>query len=109
MKELLKVANRLDKLLDEGAQILPHCLRHRELSAAISHAEQQMEDDAQHKRVKPTNNVTRTNLNLALRMVNIQISEGLLDQVVDVVELIERKGDDVSIMDICELQRTWEV
>ena len=52
--------------------------------------------------------VTTTNLDIALRMCNIQIHKSIVDKIIDLVELIEDKGDDVSIKDICELQGSWE-
>lgn len=51
--------------------------------------------------------VTVTNLDIALRMCNIQLDKTLIDQIIDLVELIEDKGDDTSIKDICELQNEW--
>jgi hypothetical protein len=52
--------------------------------------------------------VTTTNLDIALRMCNIQINKSIIDKIIDLVELIEDKGDDASIKDICELQGSWE-
>ena len=52
--------------------------------------------------------VTVKNLDIALRMCNIQIHESIVDKIIDLVELIEDKGDDVSIKDVCELQGGWE-
>lgn len=51
--------------------------------------------------------VTVTNLDIALRMCNIQLDKTLIDRIIDLVELIEDKGDDTSIKDICELQNEW--
>lgn len=56
---------------------------------------------------KPIDRVTVTNLDIALRMCDINIDKKLLDKIIDVVELIEQKGDNVSIKDTCELQRSW--
>ena len=53
-------------------------------------------------------NVTVTNLDIALRMCNIQIAPELLDKIIDLVELIEVKGDDVSIKDVLSLQEEWK-
>jgi DNA-binding XRE family transcriptional regulator len=52
--------------------------------------------------------VTTTNLDIALRMCNIEINKSILDKVIDLVELIEEKGDSVSIQDICKLQESWK-
>jgi hypothetical protein len=51
--------------------------------------------------------VTTTNLDIALRMCNIEINKVIIDKVIDLVELIEEKGDKVTISDICKLQNTW--
>lgn len=52
--------------------------------------------------------VTVTNLDLALRMCNIHINAEVLDMIIDLVELIEEKGDDVTISDICKQQEIWK-
>ncbi len=51
--------------------------------------------------------VTTTNLDIALRMVGYQLDKTLIDRIIDLVELIEDKGDDASIKDICKLQVEW--
>ena len=61
------------------------------------------------KKDKPINKVTTTNLDIALRMCNIQLNKTIIDKVIDLVELIEEKGDDVTIMDVCKLQTGWEL
>lgn len=53
------------------------------------------------------NKVTTTNLDIALRMCGIEINKAILDKTIDLVELIEEKGDDVSISNICKLQAAW--
>jgi len=53
-------------------------------------------------------NVTVTNLDIALRMCKIQIAPEILDRIIDLVELIEVKSDDVSIKDIISLQEEWK-
>jgi len=57
---------------------------------------------------KPIDKVTVTNLDIALRMCKIQLDRELIDKIIDLVELIEDKGDDTSIKDICSLQVEWE-
>jgi hypothetical protein len=57
---------------------------------------------------KPIDKVTTTNLDIALRMCNIQLDKILIDRIIDLVELIENKGDDTSIKDICHLQNEWK-
>ena len=51
--------------------------------------------------------VTTTNLDIAIRMVGYQLDMALIDRIIDLVELIEDKGDDASIKDICKLQSEW--
>lgn len=55
----------------------------------------------------PIDKVTTKNLDIALRMVGIQLDINIIDKVIDLVELIENKGDDVTIKDIISLQQTW--
>jgi len=52
--------------------------------------------------------VTVVNLDLSLRMCNIRFNPNLINKIIDLVELIEEKGDDVSIKDILCLQAQWE-
>ena len=56
---------------------------------------------------RPIDKVTTRNLDIALRMVGIQLDISIIDKVIDLVELIENKGDDVSIKDVVSLQQTW--
>jgi len=53
-------------------------------------------------------NVTVQNLDIALRMCQIQIDKSILDKIIDLVELIEDKADETSIADICKLQEIWK-
>ena len=55
----------------------------------------------------PIDKVTTKNLDIALRMVGIQLDINIIDKIIDLVELIENKGDDVTIKDIVSLQQTW--
>ena len=55
----------------------------------------------------PIDKVTTENLDIALRMVGIQLDVNIIDKVIDLVELIENKGDDVTIKDVVSLQQTW--
>lgn len=52
--------------------------------------------------------VTVTNLDLALRMCDIHLAKSIINKIIDLVELIENKGDNASMKDICELQSIWE-
>ena len=56
----------------------------------------------------PIDKVTIKILDIALRMVGIQLDINIIDKVIDLVELIENKGDDVTIKDIVSLQQTWQ-
>lgn len=57
---------------------------------------------------RPIDRVTTDNLSCALRMVGISIPKTTVDKIIDLVELIEEKGDEVSIRDITELEYQWE-
>ena len=66
--------------------------------------------DAMNKKASeklPIDKVTTKNLDIALRMVGIQLDVNIIDKVIDLVELIENKGDYVTIKDIISLQQTW--
>lgn len=51
--------------------------------------------------------VTVQNLDIALRMCDIHINKVIIDKIIDLVELIEDKGDEVSIKDVINLQVIW--
>ena len=53
---------------------------------------------------KPIDKVTVANLDIALRRVGITLDHKTIDIIIDMVELIETKGDNTSIDDICALQ-----
>ena len=59
--------------------------------------------------MKTIDNVTTTNLDLAMRMAGIYIDPKDIDKIIDIVELIEEKGDDTSIRDISKLQAEWDL
>ena len=52
-------------------------------------------------------NVTVENLNIALRVFGIQLNVNVIDKIIDLVELIEKKGDSTSIGDIASLHNEW--
>ena len=56
---------------------------------------------------KSIDKVTPTNLDIALRIVGIQISKDLLDNIIDLVELIEDKGGEATLKDVLKLQSKW--
>jgi len=58
--------------------------------------------------MKTIDKVTTTNLDLALRMAGIYINPKDIDKIIDIVDLIEEKGDDTSIRDISKLQAEWD-
>lgn len=51
--------------------------------------------------------VTVKNLGIALRMIGVELDNSLIDKIIDLVELIENKGDGVSIKDTTKLQEEW--
>lgn len=63
--------------------------------------------DTTKRQVKPIDEVTTNNLQAALKMCDIHIPIQTLDKIIDLVELIEEKGDAVTIGDIFELQEEW--
>lgn len=52
--------------------------------------------------------VTTKTLEMCLRMCGIEINYLILDKLIDLVELIKEKGDQVSLKDVCELQQEWK-
>lgn len=57
---------------------------------------------------KSIDKVTTTNLDVALRMVGITFDRKTIDKIIDLVELLEEKGDNTTIQDVCELQLQWQ-
>jgi len=57
---------------------------------------------------KAINKVTVQNLDVALRMVGITFDHKTIDKIIYLVELIEMKGNGVTIEDICELKEAWK-
>jgi len=57
---------------------------------------------------KPIDKVTVSNLNSALTLCGYSIDNDLLDKIIDLVELIEEKGDKVRFKDIYKLQSIWD-
>lgn len=54
------------------------------------------------------NKVDIETLSLALRVVGIQIDEQTLGKIINLIKLIEEKGREVTIDDICLLESVWE-
>lgn len=69
---------------------------------------QLVKNELRSQKEKPIDKVTVTNLDTALRMVGITFDHKTIDKIIDLVELIEEKGDDVRIKDILELQAYWQ-
>lgn len=59
-------------------------------------------------KTKPIDKVTTTLLDAALRSCGIQINICLLDKIIDVVELLEDKGDKTTLLDLAKLELDWE-
>lgn len=51
--------------------------------------------------------VTTQRLEMTLRMCGIFIDISIIDNIVDIVELIEEKGDKVNLKDITKLTASW--
>lgn len=58
--------------------------------------------------MKTENKLNATNLDLALRMVGITFDLKVINKIIDLVELIQNKGNETNIKDICELQNEWK-
>ena len=57
---------------------------------------------------KPIDRVTTTLLDIALRSVGIQMDLDVIDKIIDLVELLEDKGGEATILDICKIQAEWD-
>jgi len=55
----------------------------------------------------PFDKVTTTTLSTALQLCGLHISTHVVDRIIDVVELVAKKGDGVTINDLCKLQEEW--
>lgn len=63
-------------------------------------------------KIKPKlnlSNLTIENLSAALNVVHISLREDMLDKVIDIFELILKKGSDTTIGDIEELKKEWGI
>ena len=58
---------------------------------------------------KPIDNVTIKNLGAALRVCNVDLDDKTLDLIIEIVEMIEEKGDDLSIIEIKRLESELEL
>ena len=57
--------------------------------------------------LKPIDNVTVELMDIALRAVGIRLDKKDIDKIIDIVELIEDKGEATSIKDIAALELEW--
>ena len=53
-------------------------------------------------------NVTINNLGIALKMIGITLDDETLDKIIDMVELIEIKGNNVNWIDIEKFKMNYE-
>jgi len=60
------------------------------------------------RKVKAIDRVTTDRLQMVLRMAGIELPFSLIDNVIDLVELIEDKGGNVSLKDIENLKSEWQ-
>jgi hypothetical protein len=56
---------------------------------------------------KPIDKVTTSLLSMVLKSVDIYLPSDLLDKIIDAVELLEQKGENVSLKDIAKLESEW--
>lgn len=59
------------------------------------------------EQLKSIDNVTIELLDVALRAVGIRLDKKEIDKIIDIVELIEDKGETTSIKDIASLESEW--
>lgn len=52
--------------------------------------------------------VDTNTLDVALRVCDISLPLSILDKIIDVIELLEYKGDKTTINDILKLKREWK-
>lgn len=57
---------------------------------------------------KSIDNVTTNILDIVLKMCGYNLDYTLIDNIIDLVELIEEKGNTISIKDIENLQKIWK-
>lgn len=60
------------------------------------------------KSKKRINKVTVERLDVALRMCGMEFMKETIVKIIDLVELIENKGGETTIEDICKLKAKWE-
>lgn len=56
---------------------------------------------------KSIDKVTTSNLNSALLLCDIRLSMDIVDHIIDIVELLEDKGDQTTLKDITKLKEEW--
>lgn len=59
------------------------------------------------KKKKSIDRVTTERLDMVLRMVGIDLTLEIVDQIIDCVELIETKGGKVTLKDVSKLESQW--
>jgi hypothetical protein len=77
-----------------------------------THEMENLEDFSEHFKPLPSEDknidkVTVDNLGKALKAVGINMSDELIDNIIDLVELIEEKGDETTLKDLSDLQAIW--
>ena len=60
-------------------------------------------------KTKSIDKVTTERLEMAFKMVGIQLSTPTIDTIIDIVELLEEKGGATNLADIAKLQEAWEM
>ena len=58
---------------------------------------------------KNIDKVTTNNLSMSLKLCDITVSDTLLDIIIDIVEILEEKGNDTSIKDIIEIKNNHKI
>jgi hypothetical protein len=59
-------------------------------------------------KIPSIDNVDTRTLDVALRACDISVPLSILDKIIDVVELLEYKGDKTTIKDMLKLKQEWK-
>lgn len=60
------------------------------------------------KNKNPMDNVTTTNLHRMFKMTGMETNVKTVDKIIDLVQLLSKKGDRVSLLDISKLEAEWK-
>jgi hypothetical protein len=58
---------------------------------------------------KSIDKVTTQDLDMVFRLCEISVPIDIVDNIIDIVELLEEKGDKTTLKDVCKLQEGWKM